>query len=261
MRDCGVQVGLGSHIPEVIEYAEERGWNVDFYMTCFYNLSRDERESALVSGDRAAATRERFLEEDPPRMAQTIQATPKTCLAFKILAASRHCGSQAEVAEAFRFAFEQIKPTDAVVVGMYQKHLDQVSLNVEHVRAALANGQRRTADIAAGETGVRLKIRTRRRHRRCPRRQANPFPTDGPGAPAAGGSGVSAATILTCPPHRSHTLSSNWNTRASHTAQASLCRRCAGVVSPSLPPASPASAGFGPGTICARSAAWGASTP
>lgn len=111
MRDCGVQVGLGSHIPEVIEYAEERGWNVDFYMTCFYNLSRDERASALVSGDRAAATRERFLEEDPPRMAQTIQATPKTCLAFKILAASRHCGSQAEVAEAFRFAFEQRSPT------------------------------------------------------------------------------------------------------------------------------------------------------
>ena len=42
MRECGVQVGLGSHIPEVIGYAEERGWDVDFYMTCFYNLSRDE---------------------------------------------------------------------------------------------------------------------------------------------------------------------------------------------------------------------------
>ncbi len=151
LRQTGLLVGVGSHLPQALDRVESAAWDVDFYMTCFYNLSRDERESALVSGDRAAATRERFLEEDPPRMAQTIQATPKTCLAFKIMAASRRCGSQAEVAEAFRFAFEQIKPTDAVVVGMYQKHLDQVSLNVEHVRAALANGQRRTADIAAGE--------------------------------------------------------------------------------------------------------------
>ena len=35
MRDCGVQVGLGTHFPEVIEYSEERGWDVDFYMACF----------------------------------------------------------------------------------------------------------------------------------------------------------------------------------------------------------------------------------
>ena len=39
---------------------------------------------------------------------------------------------------------------------------------------------------------------------------------------------VTAATIFTCPPHRSHTLTSNGNTRASSTAQASLCRRGAG---------------------------------
>ncbi|MFH1570083.1 MAG: hypothetical protein ABIL09_18975 [Gemmatimonadota bacterium] len=137
MRDTGVQVGLGSHIPEVFEHADERGWDVDFYMTCLYNLSREERESALVSGDRGAAAKERFLEEDPPRMMQVIQGTDKTCLAFKILAASRQCGSQEEVAAAFRYAFTRIKAQDAVVVGMYQKHLDQVSLNVGHARAAL----------------------------------------------------------------------------------------------------------------------------
>ena len=137
MRDCGVQVGLGTHIPEVIEYSEEKGWDVDFYMTCMYNLSREERQSALVSGNMAAAAKEQFLEEDPPRMMQTIQATSKTCLAFKILAASRRCGTQEEVAETFQYYFDNIKPNDAVIVGVFQKYLDQVSLNVQHTRAAL----------------------------------------------------------------------------------------------------------------------------
>jgi hypothetical protein len=48
MRDCGVQVGLGSHIPEVIQYAEEHDWDVDFYATCLCSLSRQPRQSALV---------------------------------------------------------------------------------------------------------------------------------------------------------------------------------------------------------------------
>ena len=137
MRDCGVQVGLGTHIPEVIEYAEERGWDLDFYMACFYNLSRSERQSALVSGDLTAAAREKFYAEDPPRMAQTIQGTSKMCLAFKILAAGRLCNSQEEVVQAFKFAFDSIKPNDAVVVGMFPKYLDQASLNVQHARTAL----------------------------------------------------------------------------------------------------------------------------
>ena len=134
MRDCGVQVGLASHIPEAIEYAEERDWDLDFYMTCFYNLSRTDRDSYLVTGK---MSKEIFADEDPARMVQTIQGTPKMCLAFKILAASRRCGSQEEVAEAFRYAYESIKPTDAVIVGMFPKYLDQVSLNVAHARAAL----------------------------------------------------------------------------------------------------------------------------
>jgi hypothetical protein len=40
------------------------------------------------------------------------------------------------VAEAFRFAFSNIKPKDAVVVGMFPKHLDQIALNVQYAMAA-----------------------------------------------------------------------------------------------------------------------------
>lgn len=122
MRDCGVMVGLGSHIPEVIEYSEEHGWDVDFYMTCLYNLARKPRESALVTGKFQP---EEFIHEDRDRMCEVIRQTPKTCLAFKLMAASRNCGTQECVREAFRYAFQRIKPTDAVVVGMFPKHLDR----------------------------------------------------------------------------------------------------------------------------------------
>ena len=136
MRDCGVQVGLGTHIPEVIEYAEEKGWDLDFYMACLYNLNRQQRESALVSG--RADCDEKFYDDDPPAMCRVIQATQKPCLAFKVLAAGRRCATQDGVRDAFRFAFAHIKPTDAVVVGMFPKHLDQIALNVQHALDACA---------------------------------------------------------------------------------------------------------------------------
>jgi hypothetical protein len=129
MRDTGVQVGLGTHIPEVIEYAEDKEWDIDFYMASFYNLSRKPRESALVD---PRLRSDEFLDGDPQRMCGVIKQTVKTCLAFKILAASRRCASQSEAAAAFKFAFSHIKPKDAVVVGMYQKDSDQITLNIEH---------------------------------------------------------------------------------------------------------------------------------
>ena len=135
IRDCGVQVGFGTHIPEVIEYAEEHDWDLDFYMASFHNLNRQPRQSALVSGK--SAQREVFLEDDPPRMCQTIRGTDRTCLAFKVLGAGRRCATQQAVREAFSFAFDNIKPTDAVVVGMFDKYEDQISLNVQHAIAAL----------------------------------------------------------------------------------------------------------------------------
>lgn len=139
MRDCGVQVGLGTHTPEVIEYAEEKGWDIDFYMACFYNLNRAPRESALVAGSGKAAAEEEFLPEDPARMCEVIRRTDKPCLAFKILAASRNCATQEEVAKAFAFAFANIKPKDAVVVGMFPKHVNQIDANVRHTLDAIGS--------------------------------------------------------------------------------------------------------------------------
>jgi len=59
------------------------------------------------------------------------------CFAFKILGAGRHCDSQEAVQAAFNFAFANIKPTDAVVVGMFPKYLDQITLNVQYTLTAI----------------------------------------------------------------------------------------------------------------------------
>ena len=133
IRDCGVRVGLGTHIPEVIEYADEKGWDVDFHMACVYDLSRKPRESALVAPAAAAAAGpEEFRDEDPPRMYETIRRTGRQCLAFKVLGAGRRCGTQADVRAAIAEAFANIKPADAVVVGMFPKYADQIARNVQY---------------------------------------------------------------------------------------------------------------------------------
>lgn len=148
MRDQGVQVGLGTHIPEVIEYVEAHDWDVDFYMTAVYNLNRDIRESELVqqhtpeigrvADDDRPTVDETFLPEDPPRMLNLVRHVDKPCWVFKILGAGRHCASQEDVRQAFKRTFAGIKPSDVVVVGMWQKYQDQIGLNTRYDRETLA---------------------------------------------------------------------------------------------------------------------------
>lgn len=130
MRDCGVLVGLGTHLPEVVQWAQEHAWDVDFYLTSLYALTRQRREGPIVSGGRQ---QERFDDEDRDAMCAAIRATPKPCFAFKILAASRKCATPPQVREAFEYAFANIKPTDPVIVGMYQEHVNQVAMNAQIV--------------------------------------------------------------------------------------------------------------------------------
>jgi hypothetical protein len=70
-------------------------------------------------------------------MCKVIRATDKTCLAFKILGAGRCCQTQEDVRAAFKFAFDSIKPKDAVVVGMFPKYKHEPLLNTQHAVAAM----------------------------------------------------------------------------------------------------------------------------
>jgi hypothetical protein len=133
LRDAGVLVGLGSHNHEVIDYAEQRGWDVDFYQCSFYR--------SWFGIHRAKTTRgEDFREDARQSMIRTIRQVSKPVIAFKVLGANRHCGTPADVERAIRFALTSIKPTDVVLLGMWQKHKDQVGENVGYARKVLADG-------------------------------------------------------------------------------------------------------------------------
>ncbi|MFB3902564.1 MAG: hypothetical protein ACE15E_03870 [Acidobacteriota bacterium] len=136
IRDTGVMVGLSTHLPSVIEYVEDRNWDVDFYMTCFYQFSRSAEDIRKMLGELPLGYV--FLEGDPARMCRVIRQTRKTCLAFKILAAGRLADSDEAREKAFRFAFDNIKPQDAVIVGMYPRFKDEVRENSEMVRRVLS---------------------------------------------------------------------------------------------------------------------------
>lgn len=136
IRDTGLPAGLGTHIPEVVEYIEEKDWPVDFYMCCLYNLAPRPKRESIVHG---ADPKETFDPDDPPRMCRVIRQVKKPVLAFKVLAAGRRCAHRRDVEEAFAFAFRNIKPTDAIVVGMFPKYKDQPAENADIVRNILAS--------------------------------------------------------------------------------------------------------------------------
>ena len=142
VRDAGVLVGVCSHIPAVLDTIESEGWDVDVFMCCVYQWGRSRQELEKVFPADALPTEatitdrnaEVFVESDPPKMFRFIKQSKKPCLAYKILAAGRKCERQQLVDQAFKTAFENIKPTDAVIVGMYDRLYDQPTENAEYVR-------------------------------------------------------------------------------------------------------------------------------
>jgi hypothetical protein len=135
MRDAGVRAGVGTHIPEVIDYIESKGWDVDFYMTCLYNLSRTKEEIARLGGD---AQGELFWEPDRQQMLARVRQTSKQCLIFKVYAATRRSRSADDMRAALKQVFESAKPQDAVVIGMFPKYKDQAAENCRLVVEAIA---------------------------------------------------------------------------------------------------------------------------
>jgi hypothetical protein len=137
MRDLGVTVGVGTHQPEVIAEVESQNWDVDFYAGCVYKRTRtDEEWRKVLGGQLPEMPREIYLQSDPPQMYKVMRATRKPCFAFKILGAGR----VTNVEQAFRTAFESIKRTDGVFVGLFPRVKDEVRENAERVHRILSVG-------------------------------------------------------------------------------------------------------------------------
>lgn len=134
VRQTGTMVGVGTHNPTVIAMVEEQGWDVDFYAGCVYNRSRTKEEwKAVLHGEFVEMQGECYLQSDPARMYKVMRATKKPCFAFKIMAAGRITNAE----QAFRTAFESIKPIDGVFIGLFPRIKDEVRENAERVQRLL----------------------------------------------------------------------------------------------------------------------------
>ncbi|MFL5339612.1 MAG: twin-arginine translocation signal domain-containing protein [Gemmataceae bacterium] len=136
IRDQGVLVGLSAHNPALIELAQEKQWDVDYFMCCLYYLTRPREEYQKILGAELPLG-EIYLPSDPPRMLKVVRATSKPCLVYKVLAAGRRINTPAEIRACFQTALTGIKPTDAMIVGMFQQFGDQVGDNAKVVRELL----------------------------------------------------------------------------------------------------------------------------
>ena len=159
VRDAGVLVAVTSHRPEAFMEIESQDWDVDYYMTCLYKYGRTHAEwlEAFKSNPemlpveigwpyeesdaQSAPTRwsnlyggeVAFVAGDPPEMLKVVQQTRKPCFVYKLLACGRLCQRQDAVEARFKYIMANIKSTDAVVVGMWDKYFDEYAINKEYV--------------------------------------------------------------------------------------------------------------------------------
>ncbi len=137
VHDIGLVAGVSMHNPDNLARIEDSAWENDFYMTCFYHLTRSSEElGRIVSEPTVEQTLGEyyFFAGDPDRMTRRVREARKPCLGFKILGAGRLCKDAQMVDKAFSYAYRSIKPVDAVIVGMYPALSDEVQENVALAR-------------------------------------------------------------------------------------------------------------------------------
>ncbi|MHC4740662.1 MAG: hypothetical protein ACYS8Z_02055 [Planctomycetota bacterium] len=134
VKDAGVLTGVSAHNPDYIKRIADEGWDVDLFMTCFYYLTRTPEELEKMPPVVTAQIGYPFFASDPMTMTKIVRQVDQPCLGFKILAAGRMCTSNQKLETAFKFAFDHIKQTDGVIVGMYPQHSNQIQQNAQYTR-------------------------------------------------------------------------------------------------------------------------------
>ncbi len=135
-HDAGVMAGVSAHNPDCIKQVADEGWEVDFFMTCFYFLTRERVPGAAekVPPVPCLEMSHPFYTDDPTTMTAVVRQVKQPCLGFKILAAGRACRTDRRVREAIKFAFTNIKPIDGVIIGMFPRFADEIAFNVQATR-------------------------------------------------------------------------------------------------------------------------------
>jgi hypothetical protein len=135
VHEMGTLAGLSTHNPAILDTLREKNFANDFYMTGLHYLTRHREDWIRDIG--TVPLGDGFIESDPPKMAAAVRRVHKPCLVYKVLAAGRKCDSEQEKRKAIDWAFHNIKPIDAALIGLYPRYSDQITETVTMVREAL----------------------------------------------------------------------------------------------------------------------------
>ena len=120
-RSHGLPIGVAGHHPDAHRWVRDLDL-VDFHAVCFFNCG------SLHSGKG-----QKFHLADVAEAVRCIREIPKPCIAYKIMGAGR-----IDPLMAFEYAFQNIKDTDVVNVGMHRGDKDgMVEENVRLAREVL----------------------------------------------------------------------------------------------------------------------------
>jgi hypothetical protein len=142
IADMGIVPGMSTHHPETIEYVEDKGWDCRFYMGCFYhghttkgaNYQRWNERLGWKNDLGITPVGELYYAEQPVKVCKVLRSTSKPCFGYKILAAGRICDNQSQVEDCYKFAFQNLKPNDGIIVGMFPKFEDHVKQGADYTR-------------------------------------------------------------------------------------------------------------------------------
>ncbi len=121
VRSHGIPVGVAGHAPEAHLWVNSLDV-VDFHAVCFFNCG------SLHNGEG-----EKFKLADMGPAVECVRSIKKPCIGYKIMGAGR-----IDPKMAIEYAFDNIKPTDVVNVGMFRGDKDDmVEENAGIVRKVL----------------------------------------------------------------------------------------------------------------------------
>jgi len=136
VHDMGALAGISTHNPAILDTLREKDFPNDFYMAGLHYLTRQPEDWMKEIG--TLPLDEGWIASDPPKMVEAVRKVNKPALVYKVLAAGRRCRSAEEKHKAIEWAFKNIKPTDATIIGLYPRYSDQVSETTKMVRDILA---------------------------------------------------------------------------------------------------------------------------
>jgi hypothetical protein len=130
LKGMGLPTGLATHVPDILKRAEDEDWGLDFYMVCLQNSRKYEKEeSTFLTGKEKTII---FRLGDRWDMFPVIRQVQKPCIVFKIFAGGQmfydRTGEEIPglIERSMREVYGNIKSSDIVLVGAFQKYKNQI---------------------------------------------------------------------------------------------------------------------------------------